>query len=300
MKKFLKWAAIALGGVVVLALASAFYLVNKYNSGYEKIYTVSPHNISLPSDSASLQKGKRWATALCTSCHGFDFAGKELFRDESIGFLNTPNITPGKGSAVKGYTTEDWVRILSHGVKRDGKSAFVMPSADFCNMAETDEACLIAYMQTIPPVDKEWEPPQFTFMAKVMAGAGLFGNLFPAEKIDHSAPVRTSPAVAVSAEYGDYLVRLIGCRTCHGQQLNGFQDPAPGSPFTPNITPGGRLGKWNDDNFVNTLRSGVTPEGTSLDTKFMPWTSLGQLNDEELKAIYRYLQSVPSLPDTEH
>ena len=61
-----------------------------------------------------------------------------------------------------------------------------------------------------------------------------------------------------------------------------------------NLTPGGDLGKWTEADFIQALRTGETPEGRRLDNEKMPWRSIGQLTDDELGALWLYLQSLPS------
>jgi hypothetical protein len=46
---------------------------------------------------------------------------------------------------------------------------------------------------------------------------------------------------------------------------------------------------------MNTIRSGVTPEGREIRGEYMPWGSYKFMNDEELKAVRVYLQSLPKL-----
>jgi hypothetical protein len=45
------------------------------------------------------------------------------------------------------------------------------------------------------------------------------------------------------------------------------------------------------------MRSGVNPSGHQL-TEFMPWKFIGQMTDDELKAVWLYLQSLPPLETT--
>ena len=61
----------------------------------------------------------------------------------------------------------------------------------------------------------------------------------------------------------------------------------------PNLTPGGGLARWSEADFINTLRTGTTPDGRQLDNEFMLWEDIGLLTDDELKAIWLYLQSLP-------
>ena len=65
--------------------------------------------------------------------------------------------------------------------------------------------------------------------------------------------------------------------------------------LTPNLTPGGELGFWSEEDFIATLRTGVTPGGKQLRSE-MPWKYFGQMTDEELKAVWMYLRSLPALP----
>jgi hypothetical protein len=45
---------------------------------------------------------------------------------------------------------------------------------------------------------------------------------------------------------------------------------------------------------MTTLRTGVTPSGYQLKPA-MPWKYFGQMTDDELKAVWLYLQSLPPL-----
>ncbi|NIW44030.1 MAG: hypothetical protein GWN30_04445, partial [Gammaproteobacteria bacterium] len=61
-----------------------------------------------------------------------------------------------------------------------------------------------------------------------------------------------------------------------------------------NLTPGGELKGWSEADFINTIRTGVTVDGRTLN-EVMPWRYIGQMTDEELQAIWLYLQSIPPL-----
>jgi hypothetical protein len=42
----------------------------------------------------------------------------------------------------------------------------------------------------------------------------------------------------------------------------------------------------------------VTPYGRALDPNFMPWESYGLMTDEDLRAMFLYLQSLPAVEST--
>lgn len=298
MRKVLKWIGIVVLCLIVLVFGAALFLANKYNRMSKNTYQADPPELALPSDSASMARGAVLAASLCSSCHGGDFAGTAFFDEPKIAQVPAPNIT--KGGRTASYTTKDWIRTVRYGVKPDNHGVFIMPSKDLGKMSDNDMACLIAYMQTVPSSDKTWPDPKFTFLSKIMAGAGLFGTLYYAEEIDLTdVTPRTAPAPGPTVEYGAYTVAFHGCPACHGEQLNGYKTPDPVSPPGANITPGGNLGKWDLAAFSNTLRTGTTPEGKKMDPKFMPWTSIGLMTDMEVEAVFNYLKSLPALPDHE-
>ncbi|MCZ6790100.1 MAG: cytochrome C, partial [Chloroflexi bacterium] len=59
-------------------------------------------------------------------------------------------------------------------------------------------------------------------------------------------------------------------------------------------TPGGGLARWSEADFINTLRTGTTPDGRQLDDENMPWKFFTKMTEDELKAIWMYLQSLPA------
>ncbi|MCL5950963.1 MAG: c-type cytochrome [Chloroflexi bacterium] len=206
-----------------------------------------------------------------------------MFEDPSLGHIDAPNLTPGKGGIGKDYTDADWVRSLRHGVGPDGKPLLVMPSADFYNLSDQDLGDIIAALKSLPPVDKEMQDPALTPLGQVLLSAGAFGDIIDAERIDHNGPRPTPVAPGATAAYGDYLVRTVGCRTCHGANLSGGKDPDPKAPPAPNLTQSGDLRNWSEADFLTAART--------RKSEFMPWKDLSRMTDDELKVIWLYLQS---------
>ena len=67
-----------------------------------------------------------------------------------------------------------------------------------------------------------------------------------------------------------------------------------GVSFTANLTPDKRtgLGYWTAEMFIKTMRTGKhLGEGREI-LPPMPWFSLNALTDDDLKAIFAYLQSI--------
>lgn len=167
-----------------------------------------------------------------------------------------------------------------------------MPADEFYYLNDADLGSIIAYLQTVPAVDRETRPRSLSPLARLLYAAGAFGNLLYAETIPHDVRPSAPPA-GVTTEYGEYLARAHGCAACHGETFAGQQPAEPGAPFAPNLTPGGELGAWSEAEFVTTVRTGATPSGRQL-SEAMPSPYLAQLTDAELSAIWLYLRSLPA------
>jgi hypothetical protein len=67
-----------------------------------------------------------------------------------------------------------------------------------------------------------------------------------------------------------------------------------GVSFTANLTPDpSGLGAWNEDIFINTMRTGKHWGQSRPILPPMPWFNYGKMSDDDLKAVFAYLQSIP-------
>lgn len=295
MKKVLKWIGIVLGSLIGLILLVGIVMYLRGTSKMSKVYTVEPSNLTLPTDAESIEFGKHRTETLCAGCHGADLSGIENWFDAPpIGRIDSANLTSGEGGLGDDFTTEDYVRAIRHGINKEGEPIFMVAVPSTSQLSDEDLAAIIAYLKTIPPVDHTLKAKHFTPLGYIMAGAGVLGDM-PAEVVSHDAHV-TAPERAATVEYGEYLVNTNDCRVCHGQQLNGGKSPDPtASWISPNLTPGGELGFWTEEQFITAIQTGITPSGHELNEN-MPWQAYRNFYDYELQAIWLYLQSLPSLP----
>lgn len=301
MKKLLKWIGIVFGGLLGLLLLAALGLYAKTRIQFNRTYDMQVEPVVIPTDAQSIAPGKHLAFILCAECHGEDLGGKPNWLVlPNIGVISPPNLTSGKGSVTANFSDEDWVRLLRHGVKPDGHSVFVMRSVDYQYLSDVDLGDILAYIKTVPPVDRRDENLtgnyHLSILGNIAYGAGAFGDVLAADRIDHDHLPSSFPAPGVTAEYGKYLVDINGCSSCHGAQLAGGHPADPNSILAPNLTPGGELIAWTDADFLRALHTGVALSGHQLNPKFMPWPYKGKMTDDELKAIFLYLQSLPKLP----
>ena len=295
MKKVFKWIGIGIGSLVGLILLVALVLFFIGNARLNKSYDFPPSDITLPTDEASLEFGKHRAEVLCAGCHGPDLSGIEnWFSAGPLGTIDSANLTSGEGGFGREATSvEDYVRAIRHGIDPEGKPIFMPAVVSTAYLSDEDLAAIIAYVKSVPPVDHVTHGQNFTPLAKIMLAAGMLDKL-PVETVSHATRV-SAPPQGVNKEYGEYMVNTNDCRICHGPKLNGgpFPDPTI-TKISPNLTPGGELAAWTEEQFIMALRTGVTPSGHNLDNQFMPWKGYSKFYDDELMAMWLYLQSLPA------
>ena len=300
IRKILKWIGIVLGGLVgplVLAFV-VLYIIGtaKWNKLHGQ-YEVPVETIIVPTDQASIARGEHIATiGLCRMCHTESLSGQAVSVPGLFTFA-PPNLTSGAGGVGVTNTDGDWIRAIRHGVGHDARGLVIMPVRTFYYLSDEDLGALIAYLKSLPPVDNELPKTDLRPVGRVMLALGqLPPEVAVADVIviEHDSPRPVAPQPGVTKEYGQYLAHI--CTVCHGEGLNGQTIQSERPPIlTPNLTPGGEMGFWSEEDFIATMRTGVTPGGKQL-IDFMPWKYFGQMTDEELKAVWLYLKSMPALP----
>jgi len=273
MKKFVKWTVIITCGLIGLALLAGLVL---YPIGMKELTRSYPNipveRINIPADSDAVARGRHIAIVWeCTKCHGENLSGMLLADDPFLGTIPASNLTSGNGGIAKSYTDVDWIRAIRHGVKPDSRVEIFMYDY-YSTMSDRDLGDLIAYLEQIPPVDSDYPALHFGPILAVAPAVGLFTPA--AELIDHGAPHPADPVPGDSIEYGKYLSAL--CTECHGKNL------------------ADKLGKWNQEDFMTVVRTGVLPNGRQLPAAMSPKT-FGEMNDTELTALWLYLQSLPAV-----
>ncbi len=165
-----------------------------------------------------------------------------------------------------------------------------MPSEVYSPLTNEDMGAIIAYLKSLPPVKNDLPDHNIKPLARVLTAFNKF-PLLPAEKIDHTRQSVKSLKPEISAAYGQYVA--VTCSGCHRENFKGGASMEPGSPPVPDITKTGNIGKWNEAQFSQTLRTGVTPAGKKMNPKFMPWTMTKEFTDIEMKSVYLFLKSLP-------
>jgi mono/diheme cytochrome c family protein len=288
MRTVFKWIGILLGSLIGLLVIGYVIMTLQVQQKLNTVYDVPAETVPVSTDPEVIARGQHVVAtiAFCDDCHGPNLSGQIMSDDIAVGRLVAPNLTAGQGGLGDELTDEDFVRAIRHGVDTDGTPLLIMPANLYYELTDADLGAVISYIKSLPPTDN------------VLPGTqpGPVGNFFiltdplslTAGLIDHDAPRPPDVQPGVTVEYGEYLA--ISCSTCHGENMQGGEFEGAGG----NLTMGGNLADWTEADFINTVRTQITPEGHQIDPEMAPvFDRIDQMSDDELKAIWLYLNSLP-------
>ena len=243
MKTLLKWLGIIATAVVCLILLCAAWVYVASNRVINRQYSPPVAAITLSRVSASVARGRHLGQAVtkCVECHGEDLGGTAFIDDPAFGHIHASNLTNGRGGVGSAYSDQELVRAIRHGVKRDGRGAIIMPSESFTYLSDGDLSSIIAWVRSMPPVDREWPAQRYGPVARALLAFNKL-PVFPAATLDQTrrtVPPRPDPDTTVA--YGRYLTLVGGCQGCHNPALSGGKIAGgdPKSPPAANLTPTG-------------------------------------------------------------
>jgi mono/diheme cytochrome c family protein len=294
MRRVLRWIGFVLIGIVAAAAICFVILVVASNREVGARVAVVPPAPVL--GHGTVERGKHIFNAVssCVVCHRGDGGGGPFINDPAMGVLNASNLTRGPGGVGAAYTDADYDRAIRRGIRPDGTRLLIMPSWDYAVMSDDDAASVIAYLRSLPPVDRTTPRVKLGPVGRVLVVTKKLP--FDAVRIaDEGVPKATPPPAGTSVAYGQYLARIGGCMGCHGVHLSGGHLAGPPDvPPASNLTPTG-IGTWSSADFIRTLTKGRDPSGHNLND-FMPWRTIRNMSDDELEAIYNYVSLLPPRP----
>jgi mono/diheme cytochrome c family protein len=289
-RAILKWVGLILTGLLSLVLVVVFVAAVlgtlKLNTNYGADHPAA--NLKVAGTPEQVKRGEQIAQ-IC-GCHmnqkTLELSGNNFLEGGGppLGTLYARNLTPG--GELKDWTDGEIVRAIREGVHKSGRSLIIMPAEIFKHMSDDDVQSVVAYLRSVPAITPDAPANNLN-----LAGA-LFLNIAPFQTVQpHITQPVTAPARSTSAEYGKYVTTII-CIGCHGENLAG--GTPGGAPVGPNLT--AIVPKWSEADFVKVIRTGMGPDGSKVSEQ-MPWEEISRFaTDDDLKALYNYLHSLPTLP----
>jgi mono/diheme cytochrome c family protein len=310
MKRILK---IVLGilAVLVLVVGGALAYI-----GANDIPTYVPEKIDLKVDVTPerVEGGRRTVQLLCAGCHLDNdtgtLAGKPMpDLPAQFGWAHSANITGDPETGIGAWTDGELAYLLRTGVRRDGR--YTPPwMVKLPNLSDEDLKDVIAFLRSddplVRPVKAQRPLSRPSLLTKALSRVVFKPMPYP------RAPI-AAPDPADKVAHGRYLVQARAmCFSCHSldfakndelvpERSVGFLGGGNKMPdmngrivTTSNITPDPEtgIGKWSEDEFVKLLRFGVRPDLTVIVYPMVPFP---ELTDDEARAIYAYLRTVPPI-----
>jgi cytochrome c553 len=261
-------------------------------SGVGRITRAYPNpaaSITVAGTPEQIALGEKYARA-CAGCHAANgdlpLTGRQFFggpEGPPFGTLWAPNLTPAH---LKEWSDGEIIRAIREGIGRDGRSLVIMPSKAFHSMSDADVQALVAYLRSTPAIEPNTPPKALNVVAALTIASS--DDAFSAQA-PITSPVSAPPA-GPTAEYGSYLATTVGCRECHGENLQGAIPPGSQTGLrSTNLVE--FVAKYDEAAFIATLRTGTNPEGKAISDE-MPWRDLEKFTDDDLRAIYRLLKTL--------
>jgi len=230
--------------------------------------------------------------------------------DGPFGTVYASNITPDPATGIGKWTDEQIITATRLGRRPNGERLIpVHPYTVFNGMTEPDLKDLVAYLRSVPPVNRATPAKKIS--------VPLFESVFLPAWLATFAAVETPPKSAPTSGVarGEYLTRAVAhCGECHTPRtmtmavdntrfLAGNQKgKGPEGSAVPNITPDREtgLGSWSEEQIADYLGTGNKPDGDvsgGLMGEMIQGTSAGykDLTKADLQAVARFLKSIPPI-----
>jgi mono/diheme cytochrome c family protein len=227
-----------------------------------------------------------------------------------------PNLTPDRETGLGSWTDHEIGQAIREGIGRSGeKLRGDHPAAYYSIMSDEDVASVVLYLRSLKPIVNK--------LGRSASQAVRSETVQPFSKPSASG----GPGSAV--ERGAYLVHIAECVGCHTPSTSagapnrkmllgggrrfvetrkgyGYEispDPAAKNATDPQLAPGERIvvsanitpdpsgiSYYTPELFIQTIRTGRVG-GVRRLSSAMPWVYFRHLTDDDLRAVFAYLQS---------
>jgi len=296
--------------IVLAVLATTIYIASRQHL---RFHPPEPAVVA-SADTAVIARGRYIVrnVADCGGCHGATdqidayMAGVETPLSGGFTFKIPPgefrvrNITPDPETGIGRFSDGAIARALRYGVGYDGRA--LLPFMEMQGLSDEDLRAVVSYLRSQAPVRHPIPDHHYNLLGMIVRATALANPVGP-----KTTPPKDSPRGA-TVENGRYLAGSVAnCWACHTQRdpntggltgtlyagTVGFTDDLnPGRTWNPpNLTPApktGRTALLSEDEFVDRFRKGRLIAGSP-----MPWQAFSRMSEDDLRAIYRFLRTLP-------
>jgi len=220
---------------------------------------------------------------------GRELAGQAVDLAGFPGNLVIPNISPDPETGAGNWTDDQMARAIREGIKHDDTTLFpIMPYQAYRNLSDEDLAAIVVYVRSVAPVKNPLPHMQINFPVNYL----VRGVPEPVTEAVHG------PNPSDMLARGKYMVAL-GCG-CHnafdkvpyggGERLVGPWGDVASANITPDPT---GIPYYTETSFLTAMRTGYV--GARKLSSIMPFGQFRNLSDDDLKAIFAYLRTLPPI-----
>lgn len=176
----------------------------------------APAGVTPLEKTAQIERGQYLARAgNCVACHSARGAepmagGRRI--ETPFGAVFSSNLTPDVRTGLGAWNTQDFWQALHHGRSKDGRlltPAFPYNHTSVITRADSDD--LLAWLQSLPPVDQPAQPHTLIWPVGTQAALAVWRSLFFSP-----SPFKPDPTQSAEWNRGAYLVQGLGhCAACH-------------------------------------------------------------------------------------
>lgn len=287
MKRLLRILARAAAGIAFLALIAIAAIYIASEGLLRRTYDVALAPLVVPADAASVAEGRRLATIRgCNDgCHGKGVSGGTFFDGPwYYGDMVAPDLT----RVAATHTDAELARVIRHGVRRNGRSTFGMPSVMFYHLTDADLAAILSFLRSLPLGSGPDTDLRFGPLARLELV--LKPHYAYATEIERDAPWATEAELEGPQGRGRYLALTV-CTECHGMDLKGSDDGS-----TPDLV---AVGAYDHGQFARLMRDGIAVGGRELPMMSgVARVRFSRLRDGELRDLYDFLSARARDPRT--
>lgn len=267
----------AIAATTILLVPLSLYCLSEWRLARQ--YDVPLEPLKFAPSANLVAEGERRAHVFgCTGCH--HEAGNVLFHASGVGRLVAPNLT----RMAPLYSDAELVRLIRHGVKRDGTSAIAMPANAFSTLSDEDIAAIVSWLRA-RPIGPDAEPSRTMWGPLGWIAIVTERVPFSALRARHTTPPLARPR-STPVDQGRYLVETI-CSDCH--KLDEENDNGWGM-HAPPLRAMGQAYPFAD--FRTLMRTGAAMGGREVGTMSkIARADFSQMKDEEIEAIHAYLNA---------
>jgi mono/diheme cytochrome c family protein len=266
--------------------------------------------------------------ARCFWCHspldnsnpaypGPDILGSGDILDKATPIVAS-NLTPDLETGLGGWTDREIIVAIRQGIGRDGHQLRAHPGSYYSVMTDDDAASVVGYLRSLRAIKRK--------LPRSAAATSFRDSI--QSSVEPADPERLHTPL----ERGAYLVQLGECLGCHttttpsgspavdmrygggrlfyvemgvGSEVhssnskhNGTTDAGAPIVASANITPDASgIPYYTEQVFITTIRTGRVAGVRPLSAA-MPWIFFRNMTDDDLRAVFAYLRSLPPVSHT--